>query len=360
MTIVNARSTAGPTDPFKATTIERREVGPHDVLIDIAYTGVCHTDITHARRERASSTIYPLVPGHEIAGTVSAVGGEVRKFAVGDRAGIGCMVDSCRECDNCAAGLEQYCRRGHVKTYNAIGRDGRPNHGGYSEKIVVDERYAVRIPDTLPLENSASLLCAGITMYSPLRHWKAGPGRNVAIVGFGGLGHIGVAVSAALGARTTVLDLTTDKRDDALRRGADDCRSTSDPATFTGLAESFDLIISTVPGDLDWDAYLGLLTVDGTLVNLGVPKNPITVEAFSLLHNRRSIAGSLIGSIEETQEMVDFCAEHGIGAEIEVIDADGIDEAFERLAAGDVRYRFVIDISTMKGGQFRVPPANAP
>ncbi len=349
MSTVSARSTAGPGEPFKATTIERRDLGACDVLIEIAYSGICHTDIHHARSERGSSTIYPLVPGHEITGIVSAVGGEVTKFAVGDRVGVGCMVDSCRQCDNCGAGLEQYCRGGHVKTYNAIGRDGQPNLGGYSEKIVVDEAYVVRVPGGMPLPNAASLLCAGITMYSPLRHWHAGPGQRVAIVGFGGLGHLGVAISAALGADTTVLDLTVSKRDDALRRGAHGYRVTTDPATFTDLAESFDLIISTVPGNLDYDAFLGLLALDGTFVNLGVPKDPISVDAFSLLSRRRSIAGSLIGGIGETQEMLEFCAERGIGAEIEMIDADRIDEAFDRIMAGDVRYRFVIDVSTMAG-----------
>ena len=350
MITVSARSTAGPSEPFKPTTIERRDPGACDVLIDIAYSGICHTDIHHARSERASSTIYPLVPGHEITGIVSAVGDRVTKFAVGDRVGVGCMVDSCRQCDNCRAGLEQYCRAGHVKTYNAIGRDGQPNLGGYSEKIVVDEAFVMRIPDGMPLPNAASLLCAGITVYSPLRHWNAGPGRRVAIAGFGGLGHLGVTKSAALGAHTTVLELTMDKRDDALRRGAQDYRITTDPATFTDLASSFDLIISTVPGNLDYDAFLNLLMLDGTFVNLGVPKDPISVDAFSLLSSRRSIAGSLIGGIRETQEMLDFSAAHGIGTEIEMIDADRIDEAFDRIVVGDVRYRFVIDISTMAAG----------
>jgi uncharacterized zinc-type alcohol dehydrogenase-like protein len=343
---VNARSTAGPGEPFKATTIERREVGPTDVLIDIAYCGICHTDVSRARSE-FGTTEYPLVPGHEIAGTVSAVGAEVGQFSVGDRVGVGCLVDSCRECDYCRAGLEPYCRSGHVRTYNSTGRDGKSTQGGYSEKIVVDEAYVVRIPDRLPLRIAAPLLCAGITMYSPLRHWKAGPGMRVAIVGFGGLGHVGVSISAALGAHTTVFDLTMDKRDDALRRGAADYRLTTDPAILTELAGTFDLIVSTVPGNLDYDAFLQLLALDGTFVNLGVPKQPISFDVFSLLYNRRSIAGTLVGGIEETQEMLDFCAMHGIEAEVETTDADGIDAAFDRVAAGDARYRFVIDISTL-------------
>jgi alcohol dehydrogenase (NADP+) len=344
---VNARCTYGPREPFKATTVERRDLGPRDVLIDIAYAGICHSDIDHAWSLRGK-TIYPLVPGHEIAGNVSAVGSAVTKFAVGDQAGVGNMVDSCRECDNCRAGLEQYCKSGRVLTYNSIGRDGLPTHGGYSERIVVDEAYAVRIPRSVPLKNAAPLFCAGITLYSPLRHWKAGPGKRVAIVGFGGLGHVGVQICKALGAHTTALDLSPAKRDDALRLGTDEYRVSTDPRTFTDLANSLDLIISTVPVKVDLDAYLGLLTRDGTLVNLSVPQKPLSISALSLLDNRRSIAGTRSGGLAETQEMIDFCAERGIGAEVEVIEADRIDEAYERLLAGDVRFRFVIDISTMR------------
>ena len=346
MITVNARSTAGAGDPFKATTIDRRDVGPTDVLIDIAYCGVCHTDVSRSRSE-FGTTMYPLVPGHEIAGAVSAVGDKVGKFQVGDRVGVGCLVDSCRECEYCRTGMEPYCRHDHIRTYNSIGRDGQPTMGGYSEKIVVDEGYVVRIPDALPLHSAAPLLCAGVTLYSPLRHWKAGPGTRVAIVGFGGLGHVGVSISHALGAHTTVLDLTEDKRADAIRRGADDYRLVTDPTTFTDFASSFDLIVSTVPANIDYDAFLRMLTLDGTLVNLGVPKKPISFDVFSLLYNRRSIAGTLVGGIPETQEMLDFCAEHGIGSEVEIISADDIDAAYDRVAAGDVRYRFVIDISTM-------------
>jgi alcohol dehydrogenase (NADP+) len=347
--VVKARSVAGPGEPFEATTILRRDPEPRDILIDIAYTGICHSDIHHARNE-FGATKYPLVPGHEIAGTVSAIGSEVTKFAVGDRAAVGCMVDSCRKCDNCRAGFEQFCREGDVKTANSVGRDGLVTQGGYSEKIVVDEAFAVRIPESIPLQKAAPLMCAGITSYSPLRHWNAGPGKRVAILGFGGLGHIGVQISKALGAHTTVLDLSLDKRDDGLRLGADDYRATTDASTFSDLAESFDLIISTVPPNVDLDAHLRLLAMDGTLVNIGVGDKPMRISPFSLLYNRRSIAGSLIGGMAETQEMIDFCAGHGIGAEVEVIDADRIDEAYQRVVAGDVRFRFVMDISTMTSG----------
>ena len=346
MITVNARCKCGPRDPFTPTTIARRDPGPGDVLIDIAYAGICRSDIDHAHGVRGNTT-YPLVPGHEIAGIVSAVGSQVTKFAVGDRAGVGNMVDSCRTCDNCRAGLEQYCSGRRVLTYNSIGFDGRPTYGGYSQKIVVDEAFAVRIPERIALQSAAPLLCAGISVYSPLRHWSAGPGQRVAIVGLGGLGHVGVQISKALGAHTTVFDLSWAKRDEALRLGADEYRAVDGSGAFTGLASSFHLIISTVPATADLDAYLGLLAVNGTFVNLGVPPAPLSVSAMSLLRNRRSLAGSLSGGIAQTQEMIDFCASHGIGAQVEVIDADHIDEAYRRLIAGDVRYRFVIDVSTM-------------
>ena len=346
MITVNARCTRGPHEPFEATTIDRRNVGPHDVLIDIAYAGICHSDIEHAHSTRGK-TAYPLVPVHEIAGIVSAVGAEVTRFKVGDRAGVGNMVDSCRQCDDCHAGLEQYCAS-RVLTYGSIGRDGQRTYGGYSEKIVVEERFAVHIPSSMPLQNAAPLFCAGITLYSPLRHWRAGPGKRVAIIGFGGLGHVGVQISKALGAHTTVLDLAPAKRADALRLGADKFRIAGDAAVFTELANTFDLIVSTVPANVDIDAYLGLLARDATFVNLSIPQKPLSMSAASLLANRRSIAGTRSGGLPETQEMIDFCAQHAIGAEVEVIDADRIDEAYERLLAGDVRYRFVIDVSTMK------------
>lgn len=346
MITVNARCTCGPLEPFQATTIQRRDPGPRDVLIDIAFAGICHSDIDHARSTRGR-TLYPLVPGHEIAGIISAVGAEVTRFALGDRVGVGNMVDACRVCENCLAGLEQYCSGKRVLAYNDVGYDGKRTYGGYSEKIVVDEAFVARIPPAIPLKDAAPLLCAGITMYSPLRHWKAGPGKRVAIVGFGGLGHIGVQMSKALGAHTTVLDLSLAKRDDALRLGADDYRVATNADTFIDLADSIDLIISTVPVNVNLDLYLGLLALDGTLVNLAVPEKPLNLSAAALLANRRSIAGTRSGGLAETQEMLDFCAEHGIGAEVEIIGANGIDEAYRRLLAGDVRFRFVIDNSTL-------------
>ena len=348
MITVNARCTCGPNEPFQSTTIERRDPGPRDVLIDIAYAGICHSDIEHARQLRAGGkTIYPLVPGHEITGIVSAVGAEVTRFAVGDRAGVGNMVDACRECANCRAGLEPYCSGQRVLTYNAIDRDGQATQGGYSQKIVVGEAFVVKIPDSIPLQNAAPLLCAGITMYSPLRHWKAGPGKRVAILGFGGLGHVGVQMAKALGAHTTVLDLSLAKREDALRLGADDYRLTTDAGTFPQLANTFDLIISTVPVNVNLDDFLGLLALDGTFVTLAIPEKPLRFSAAALLNNRRSISGTRSGGLQETQDMLDFCAQHGIAAEVEVIDADHIDAAYQRLLAGDVRFRFVIDNATM-------------
>lgn len=346
--IVNARCTCGPDQPFVATTIKRRAPGPRDVLIDIAYAGICHSDVEHARMLRESGkTHYPLVPGHEIAGTVSAVGEAVKKFSVGDRVGVGNMVDSCRTCSSCRAGYEQYCTGGRVLTYNSVDRDGLTTEGGYSEKIVVDEAFVVAIPPAIPLKNAAPLLCAGITLYSPLKHWKVREGKKVAVLGFGGLGHVGVQLAGAMGADVTVLELSTAKREDALRLGADAYCLTTEERTFTELTGKFDLIISTVPGNVNLESYLGLLALDGTLVNLSIPSKPLAISAASLLANRRSIAGTRSGGLAETQEMIHFCSEHGIGAEVEVINADSIDEAYGRLLDGDVRYRFVIDIGTM-------------
>lgn len=338
--------THGPQEPFVRTTIERRDPGPCDVLIEIAYAGICHSDVEHARSLRGQTT-YPIVPGHEIAGRVLAIGAEVRRFKVGDRVGVGNMVDACGQCENCLAGLEQYCSGGRTLTYNSIGRDGRRTDGGYSQHVVVDERFVVVIPDALELEQAAPLLCAGITMYSPLRHWHAGPGSEVAVIGFGGLGHVGVQMARALGARTTVLDLSPEKRMDAIRLGAADFHLSTAPETFTALDSAFDLIISTVPIHADLDRYLGLLARDGVYVNLAVPSQPLRISATALLTNRRSIAGTRSGGIAETQEMLHFCARHGIAAEVEVIHADGIDDAYRRLLAGNVRFRFVIDNTTI-------------
>ncbi|MFJ3638785.1 NAD(P)-dependent alcohol dehydrogenase [Streptomyces sp. NPDC090108] len=347
MTTVAAYAAPAAKAPLERTTIERRAVGDHDVLIDIKFAGICHSDI-HQAQDGWHPGIFPMVPGHEIAGVVTEVGPEVTKFAVGDRVGVGCMVDSCRECDNCKAGLEQYCTGGGpVWTYNAVGKDGEPTYGGYSENIVVDQDFVVRVPDGLSLDVAAPLLCAGITTYSPLKHWNAGPGKKVAVVGLGGLGHMGVKIAHALGAEVTVLSQSLRKKDDGLRLGADHYYATSDPKTFEELAGTFDVILNTVSAPLDFAAFLSLLRTDGTMVNVGLPEEEVNISLQSLFGNRRSISSSGIGGIAETQEMLDFCAEHGLGAEIELISADQINEAYDRVQASDVRYRFVIDNATI-------------
>jgi alcohol dehydrogenase (NADP+) len=346
-TTVSAYAAASATEPLAKTTITRRDVGPHDVAFDIHFAGICHSDI-HTVKSEWGEPLYPVVPGHEIAGIVTAVGAEVTKYKVGDRVGVGCFVDSCRECDNCKAGLEQYCTgTGMVGTYNAVGRDGEKTHGGYSGAIVVDENYVLRIPDSIPLDAAAPLLCAGITLYSPLRHWNAGPGKNVAIIGLGGLGHMGVKLAKAMGAKVTVLSQSLKKMEDGLRLGADEYYATSDPDTFTKLAGSFDVILNTVSANLNMGAYLSLLATDGTLVELGIPEHPMQVPAFPLAANRVSLSGSMIGGIAETQEMLDFCAEHGIVSDIELIRIDQVNDAYERMLKSDVRYRFVIDMASL-------------
>jgi uncharacterized zinc-type alcohol dehydrogenase-like protein len=346
MRSVTAYATPAAKAPFEKITIQRRDLGPKDVLIEIAFAGICHSDI-HTAREEWGQAHFPLVPGHEIAGTVAEIGTDVDKYSVGDRVGVGCMVDSCRECENCRAGQEQYCLKGNIGTYNVIGRDGRPTDGGYSSHIVVDQDFVLGIPEGVALDVAAPLLCAGITLYSPLKHWGAGPGKQVAIIGMGGLGHMGVKIAHALGAEVTVLSQTLSKESDGKKLGADHFYATSDEATFSELAGRFDLIVNTVSANLEMDKYLALLKLDGALVNVGAPENPMSVMAFSLILNRRSFAGSMIGGIAETQEMLDFCAEHGLGAEIEVISANQIDEAYERVVGSDVRYRFVIDTATL-------------
>lgn len=345
---VAAYAAQQPDAPLAKTTVTRRAVGEHDIVIDIRFSGICHSDI-HQVGEDWGTGIFPMVPGHEIAGVVAEVGPGVTRWKVGDRVGVGCFVDSCRECDNCRAGLQQYCtgEGGAVFTYNGTGKDGLPTYGGYSTELVVDEAYALSIPDNLPLDAAAPLLCAGITLYSPLAHWGAGPGKKVAIVGLGGLGHMGVKLAHAMGAEVTVLSQSLRKREDGLKLGADHYRATSDPATFGELAGSFDLIVNTVSADLDLSAYLGLLRTGGTMVQVGAPEKPVSVNAHALLVGRRSLAGSMIGGLPETQEMLDFCGEHGITAEIELIRAEQINEAYRRVLAGDVRFRFVIDASTI-------------
>ncbi|WP_406143420.1 NAD(P)-dependent alcohol dehydrogenase [Streptomyces sp. NBC_01012] len=346
MTTVAAYAAPAAKAPLERTTIERRAVGEFDVLIDIKFAGICHSDI-HQARDGWGEGIFPMVPGHEIAGIVTETGSGVTKFAVGDRVGVGCMVDSCRECDNCKAGLEQYCAQGNTGTYNAIDRSGAPTYGGYSTHIVVDENYTLRIPDGLSLDKAAPLLCAGITTYSPLKHWNAGPGKKVAVLGMGGLGHMGVKIAHALGAEVTVLSQSLRKQEDGLKLGADHYYATSDPKTFEDLRGTFDIILSTVSAPLDFGAYLSLLKTDGALVNVGAPEEPISVNLFSLIGGRKSLSGSGIGGIQETQDMLDFCAEHGLGAEIELIGASEVNEAYERVLNSDVRYRFVIDAATI-------------
>ena len=343
---VNAYAAPSAGQPLAPTTIERREVGANDVLIQIEFAGICHSDI-HTVNGDWGPQPFPVVPGHEIVGLVTEVGTDVTRHQVGDRVGVGCMVNSCGECSNCTRGDEQYCVKGMVGTYAATDRDGTTTQGGYSTHVVVDADYVLGVPASLDPAAAAPLLCAGITTYAPLRHWNAGPGTKVAVVGLGGLGHMAVKIAHALGAEVTVLSQSLKKQEDGLRLGADHYFAASDPSTFEQLASEFDLIVNTVSASIDLDAYLGLLAVDGTLVNVGAPADPLRVNVFSLIGGRRSFAGSMIGGIALTQEMLDFCAEHHIGAEIEVISAGKINEAYERVLASDVRYRFVIDAATL-------------
>ncbi|WP_084129040.1 NAD(P)-dependent alcohol dehydrogenase [Demequina sp. NBRC 110055] len=332
--------------PLERGSVTRREVGPRDVLIDIAWAGICHSDIHTVRGDWGAQT-YPLAVGHEIAGTVAAVGAEVTSVAVGDRVGVGCMVGSCRQCANCQAGREQYCEKGFTDTYGARDADGTVTQGGYSAAVVVDEHFVLSLPAALPFEKVAPLLCAGITTYSPLRRWGAGPGKRVAVVGMGGLGHMAVKLAVAMGAEVAVLSQTSSKRADALRFGAVAHHATSDPSVFTELANSFDLIINTVSAPLDVDAYLGMLDFAGVMANVGAPPEPAAMSVFTLFTNQRSFTGSTIGGIAETQEMLEFCAEHGIVPEVEIIAADQVNDAWERVLKSDVRYRFVIDAATL-------------
>ncbi|KQX55536.1 NAD(P)-dependent alcohol dehydrogenase [Ensifer sp. ENS07] len=347
MAIARGYAATDASKPLTPFTFERREPRDDDVVIEIKYCGVCHSDIHQARNEWGNSA-FPMVPGHEIVGIVTAVGSKVTKFKVGDRAGVGCFVDSCTTCATRDLDLEHYMP-GLVVTYNGVEADGKtPTQGGYSDSIVVKEGYVLSIPENLPLDAAAPLLCAGITLYSPLRHWKAGPGKKVAIVGMGGLGHMGVKLAHAMGADVTVLSQTLSKKEDGLKLGADHYYATNDPETFTALAGTFDLIICTVAAEIDWNAYLNLLKVDGDLVLVGIPENAVPVHAFSLVPARRSISGSMIGSIKETQEMLDFCGEHDIVSEIETIRIQEINEAYERVVKSDVRYRFVIDMASLQ------------
>ncbi|WP_203804600.1 NAD(P)-dependent alcohol dehydrogenase [Actinoplanes couchii] len=347
MLTVNAIAAPSATEPLVRTTIERRDLGPRDVLIEITYAGICHSDI-HTVRGEWGKVPYPLTVGHEIVGHVTEVGAEVTRHAVGDRVGVGCMVNSCRECENCKAGMEQYCLDGNTGTYAAVDKDGTVTQGGYSTHIVVVEDFVLRVPESIPHEAAAPLLCAGITTYSPLAHWKAGPGKKVAVVGLGGLGHMGVKIAVAMGAEVTVLSQTLSKKDEGLAFGAQHYHATGDPATFETLKNTFDLIINTVSAPIDMGAYLSLLRLDGTFVSVGAPPEPLPIQVFTLFNNRRSFAGSSIGGIAETQEMLDFCAERGIAPQVEVISADEVNDAYERVLKSDVRYRFVIDIASLR------------
>jgi alcohol dehydrogenase (NADP+) len=346
MAHVAAYAAPSATEPLARTTIDRRDLEPSDVLIDIHFCGVCHSDVSHARGEWRAET-YPLVPGHEITGLVAAVGPDVTRYAVGDRVGVGCFVGACGECANCLAGEEQYCLPGITLTYGSVDRYGSYTQGGYSQQIVVDEGYVLKVPDALALDVAAPLLCAGITTFWPLRHHGAGPGRKVAVVGLGGLGHVAVKLAVAMGADVTVLSQSHAKEVDAKRLGASSYYATSEADAWVRLANTFDLIINAVSAPIDVDALLSTLALGGTLVNVGAPAAPLSLSAWSLLRNRRSYSGSLIGSIRDHQDMLDFCGEHGIGAEIELITVDRVNEAFDRLLASDVRYRFVIDLASL-------------
>jgi len=329
-------------------SFQRREPGNYDVVIDIKYCGICHTDIHQVGDEWGGST-FPMVPGHEITGIVLQVGSKVTRYKVGDQVGVGCFVDSCRKCGPCSKSLEQYCVEGMTTTYNGIERDGKTKtQGGYSDKIVVDENYVLRVPGNLPLDKAAPLLCAGVTLYSPLMHWKAGPGKKVAIIGLGGIGHMGVKLAHALGAEVTVLSHSLKKLEDGKKLGANYFYATSDPKTFEKLKGYFDLIINTVSAELDWNQYLDLLALDGAMVVVGIPENQTPVGSFSLVAGRRSLAGSLIGGIKETQEMLDFCSKNDIASEIELIPIQKVNEAYKRVLNSDVRYRFVIDIKSLE------------
>lgn len=337
--------------PLEPWSFDRRDPGPDDVAIEIKYCGVCHSDL-HVAKNDLGGTRYPIVPGHEIAGVVTAVGSNVTRFKEGDRVGVGCMVDSCRTCAACQEGLEQYCEPGMTQTYGSADRKGaevgqKITQGGYSDRITVDQNYVLSIPDSIPLDAAAPLLCAGITTYSPLKTWGVGPGSKVAVVGLGGLGHMAVKLAAAMGAEVTVLSTSDRKKADAERMGAKHFLINSDTDAMKAAAENFDLIINTVSATHEIASHLNLLARDGTMVMLGLSTEGMPVFAIPLLMRRRRVAGSLIGGIRETQEMLDFCAEHGIACDIEVIAPDRINEAYERMLKSDVRYRFVLDMAQL-------------
>ncbi len=347
MTETKSYAAHSATEQLVPFTIERRDPKPHDVQIEILYCGVCHSDLHFAKNDWGM-TVYPVVPGHEIIGRVTAVGDHVKNFKAGDLAGIGCLVDSCRDCDNCKEGLEQYCSNGAVFTYGGNEKDGSGStYGGYSKTILAHEDFVLHISDKLPLEGVAPLLCAGITTYSPLRHWKVGKGTRVGVLGLGGLGHMAVKLAVAMGAEVTMLSHTAAKETDAKRLGAHKFVLTSSEEQIKSVTGYFDFILDTVSAEHDYNFYLGLLRTNGTMVCVGVPPNAAVIPAMNLIFGRKSVAGSLIGGIPETQEMLDFCAENNIVSDVEVIAMKDINEAYERMVKGDVRYRFVIDMATL-------------
>lgn len=347
MTSVKAYAAPSANQPLAPLAIERREPGPEDVEIKILYCGVCHSDI-HTARNEWGGTMYPVVPGHEIVGKVTRTGANVSRFKEGDTVGVGCFVDACRHCSNCQADLEQYCENGNTQTYNSWSQDKKTvTQGGYSSHIVVTQHFVLSIPEQLPLEKVAPLLCAGITTYSPLRHWGVKAGDQVAVVGLGGLGHMAVKLAASMGAEVTMLSRSPEKARDAAQLGAHHFKLTTNPDTMNELANRFHFIIDTVSAPHDYHAYLSLLKTDGVMVLLGAPPQPTPVGAFSLIMGRRSLVGSLVGGIKETQEMLDYCAQHQITSDVEVIPISQINEAYERTLSGDVHYRFVIDMATL-------------
>ncbi len=345
---VKAYGTEAAEAPLKSMNIQRRQPTPHDVEIEILYCGICHSDL-HTARNEWGGTVYPVVPGHEIVGKVTRVGDHVSKFKVGDLAAVGCMVDSCGECEQCKEGLEQYCDAGLVGTYNGPDKHlGNTTYGGYSESIVVDEHFVLRVPENLNLAATAPLLCAGITTYSPLNHWKVGPGKKVGVIGVGGLGHVGIKIAKAMGAEVVVFTTSAGKAADAKRLGADEVVLSNDKEQMNKHVKTFHFILDAVSALHDINAYLPLLKLDGTMVLVGLPEHPLPILPFNVVLHRRSLAGSLIGGIKETQEMLDFCSKHNITADIELINIQQINEAYERLLKGDVRYRFVIDMASIK------------
>ena len=331
---------------LKPFQFDRQSVGPHDVLIHIRYCGICHSDIHQARDEWGGSR-FPMVPGHEIVGTVVEVGTDASKFSKGDTVGVGCFVDSCRTCSSCQEGLEQYCENGMILTYNGLDTQGAPTYGGYSNQIVVDERYVLRIPSSLALDGAAPLLCAGITTYSPLKHWAVGRGHRLGVVGLGGLGHMAVKIGRALGAEVTVFSRSASKRHDAERLGASHYVATDNDNALACLSGTFDFMIDTVSAHHDYNAYLDLLTRDGTMILVGAPSDPLPLGAFHLILKRRRMVGSLIGGIQETQDMLNFCADHHIVSDVEVIPIQQVNEAYDKILKGNVRFRFVIDLESL-------------